>query len=175
MSDELEEEVSELEKAIENAQPDSPKKDKSLRRSLYHQENYPLCDVLESLHEEYRKDCTITYANIGDVVMRVPAIKQKWVSRYCKYRNTAADVEKQLKMELEKETKKIIDSSPVAMTQIAAAKAASKSESKKIVLLTERLALLNRINDDLSEILKHVHFLNTEVSAIVDYMKMENS
>lgn len=169
------EEDTEIEKMIENAQSDVPKKERTLRRSLYHQENYPLCDVLDSMHEEYKKDCTITYANIGDVVMRVPAIKQKWVSRYCRYRNTEADVDKQLKIEMEKETKRIMDSSPVAMTALAASKAAAKSDNKKLVLLTERLSLLKRINDDLSEILKHVHFLNTEVAAIVDYMKMENS
>lgn len=169
------EEETEIEKMIENSQSDAPKKERTLRRSLYHQENYPLCDVLENMHDEYKKDCEITYANVGEVVMKVPAIKQKWVSRFCKYRNTAADVERQLKMELEKETKKIIEGSPVAMTQLAAQKAAQKSESRKIVLLTERLHLLNRINDDLSEILKHVHFLNTEVASIVEYIKMENS
>lgn len=175
MSENEETGESEVEKLIENSQPDAGKRDKSPRRNLYHAENHPLCDVLDTMHDEYKADCTINYGNVGDVVMRVPAIKQKWVSRYCKYRNTAADVERQLKMELESETKRIIRESPVSMTQVAAAKAAQKSENRKIVLLTERLDLLKRINDDLSEILKHVHFLNTEVAAIVDYIKMENS
>lgn len=169
------EEETEIDKMIENTQGEAPKKERTLRRNLYHQENYPLCDVLDNLHDEYRKDCEISYANIGDVVMKVPAIKQKWVSRFCKYRNTAADVEKQLNAAMEKEVKRIIDESPVAMTQVAAQKAAAKSENKKIILLTERLHLLKRINDDLSEILKHIHFFNAEVASIVDYIKMENS
>ena len=169
------EEETEIDKMIENSQGEAPKKERTLRRNLYHQENYPLCDVLDSMHEEYKADCTINYGNVGEVVMKVPAIKQKWVSRYCKYRNTAADVERQLKMETEAEIKKIIKESPVSITPVVAAKAAQKSENRKIVLLTERLDLLKRINDDLSEILKHVHFLNTEVAAIVDFIKMENS
>ena len=166
----------EIDKMIENSQGEALKKERTLRRNLYHQENHQLCDVLDNLHDEYKKDCIVTYANVGDMVMKVPAIKQKWVSRYCKYRNGLADVEKQLKMEIEAETKKTIKESPVNLTKIAAQKAVlSSGSNKKIVVLTERAELLKRINDDLSEILKHVHFLNTEIGAIVDFLKMENT
>lgn len=170
------EEETEIDKMIENSQGEALKKERTLRRNLYHQENHQLCDVLDNLHDEYKKDCVVTYANVGDMVMKVPAIKQKWVSRYCKYRNGLADVEKQLKMEIEAETKKTIKESPVNLTKIAAQKAVlSSGSNKKIVVLTERAELLKRINDDLSEILKHVHFLNTEIGAIVDFLKMENT
>ncbi len=170
------EEETEIDKMIENSQGEALKKERTLRRNLYHQENHQLCDVLDNLHDEYKKDCIVTYANVGDMVMKVPAIKQKWVSRYCKYRNGLADVEKQLKMEIEAETKKTIKESPVNLTKIAAQKAVlSSGSNKKIVVLTERAELLKRINDDLSEILKHVHFLNTEIGAIVDFLKMENT
>lgn len=172
----MSEEESEIDKMIENSKVDAPKKEHALRRNLYHQENHQLCDVLDTLHDEYKKDCIVTYANVGDMVMKVPSIKQKWVSRYCKYRNGLADVEKQLKAEIEAEIKKTIKESPVKLTNIAAQKAVMSSGSnKKIVILTERAELLKRINDDLSEILKHVHFLNTEIGAIVDFLKMENT
>lgn len=169
-------EVSDVEKMFENMTADTDKKSRSVRRNLYHEENHQLCDVLDTIHDEYKKDCVVTYANVGDMVMKVPAIKQKWVSRYCRYRNGLADVERQLKLEIEAEIKKTIKESPVNMTKLAAQKAVMASNSnKKIVLLTERAELLKRINDDLSEILKHVHFLNTEIGAIVDYLKMENT
>ena len=169
-------EVSDVEKMFENISAESDKKTRSVRRNLYHEENHQLCDVLDTLHDEYKKDCIVTYANVGDMVMKVPAIKQKWVSRFCRYRNGLADVERQLKLETEAEIQKTIKESPVSITRIAAQKAVMASNSnKKIVLLTERAELLKRINDDLSEILKHVHFLNTEIGAIVDYLKMENS
>lgn len=134
-----------------------------------------LKSILSSLHDEYKADCVVNYGNIGDVVMKVPAIKQKWVSRYCRYRNMATDVEKKLAEETEAEIKRIMKESPVAMTAVAASKAVAKSDNKVLAALRERQDLLRRICDDLSEILKHVHFLNTEIATIVDFMKMENS
>ena len=134
-----------------------------------------LRSILASLHDEYKADCVVNYGNIGDVVMKVPAIKQKWVSRYCKYRNMATDVEKKLAAETDAEIKRVMKESPVAMTAVAAAKAVAKSESRALMALRERQELLKRICEDLSEILKHVHFLNTEIATIVDFMKMENS
>lgn len=156
--------VEELDHIME--EPQQPQ-DKSATKELR--------SILSSLHDEYKADCVVNYGNIGDVVMKVPAIKQKWVSRYCRYRNMATDVEKKLASETDAEVKRIMKESPVAMTAVAAAKAVAKSDNKVLVALRERQELLRRICDDLSEILKHVHFLNTEIATIVDFMKMENS
>ena len=143
------------------------------KESLYHSLNMPLYEALKEHRAEYRRDTSFSRVDIGDVAMKVPAIKAKWVARHDEYKNAKADTEKQLAKELKAAVKKIRDESQIELTKIAAEKKAME-EIPIIGILQERIELLDRLESQSWEIVeKHLKYFNSEVQTIIDTIKLE--
>lgn len=140
----------------------------------YNECNLPIVEEFKKYYEDYGNDCKIDYANLGDKVMSVPSIKHKWVTRLCIYRNKLQDTKKQRDGVVKTEIEKVKSNSKVEMSTITAKKKVESQENSTIAILNERIELLERMVSVLEEIVQHMRYFGNEVSAIVDWVKMES-
>lgn len=147
--------------------------EKKKEETLYHELNMPLYEALKEHRAEYKRDTTFSRVDIGDVAMKVPAIKAKWVARHDEYKNAKADAEKQLAKELKAAVAKVRKESKIDLTKIAAEKKAME-EIQILEVLKERIELLDRLESQSWEIVeKHLKYFNSEVQTIIDTIKLE--
>ena len=147
--------------------------EKKKEETLYHELNMPLYEALKEHRAEYKRDTTFSRVDIGDVAMKVPAIKAKWVARHDESKNAKADAEKQLAKELKAAVAKIRKESKIDLTKIAAEKKAME-EVQILEILKERIELLDRLESQSWEIVeKHLKYINSEVQTIIDTIKLE--
>ena len=147
--------------------------EKKKEETLYHELNMPLYEALKEHRAEYKRDTTFSRVDIGDVAMKVPAIKAKWVARHDEYKNAKADAEKQLAKELKAAVAKVRKESKIDLTKIAAEKKAME-EIQILEVLKERIELLDRLESQSWEIVeKHLKYFNSEVQSIIDTIKLE--
>ena len=147
--------------------------DEESKDTLYHPLNMPLYEALKEHRAEYKKDTTFSRVDIGDVALKVPAIKAKWVARHDEYKNAKADAEKQLAKELKAAVAKIRKESQIELTKIAAEKKAME-EIPILGIIQERIGLLDRLESQSWEIVeKHLKYFNSEVQTIIDTIKLE--
>lgn len=139
----------------------------------YNECNLPIVEEFKKFYEDYGKDCKIDYANLGDKVMAVPSIKHKWVTRLCIYRNLLSDTKKQRDNTINEAIKKLRENSKVEISTITAKKKVESQDNSTISALNERIDLLERLVTVLEEIVQHMRYFGNEVSAIVDWVKME--
>jgi hypothetical protein len=147
--------------------------EKKKEETLYHELNMPLYEALKEHRAEYKRDTTFSRVDIGDVAMKVPAIKAKWVARHDEYKNAKADAEKQFAKELKAAVAKVRKESKIDLTKIAAEKKAME-EIQILEVLKERIELLDRLESQSWEIVeKHLKYFNSEVQTIIDTIKLE--
>lgn len=141
--------------------------------TLYHPLNMPLHEALKEHRAEYKADTKFSRVDIGEVAMKVPAIKAKWVARHDEYKNAKADAEQQLAKELKAAVAKIRKESQIELTKIAAEKKALE-DIPILGILQERIKLLDRLESQSWEIVeKHLKYFNSEVQTIIDTIKLE--
>lgn len=139
----------------------------------YQKCNMPLVEEFDNFYEEYGNDCKIDYANLGDKVMAVPQIKHKWVTRLCIYRNKLAETKVLREKILDELVEEIKKNSCVEMSTATAKKRAESQKLPKFIAVEERLKLLERMVDDLGEIVGHMKYFGNEVSSIIEWYKLE--
>lgn len=150
-------------------EPDEKKEEET----LYHPLNMPLHEALKEHRAEYKADTKFSRVDIGEVAMKVPAIKAKWVARHDEYKNAKADAEQQLAKELKAAVAKIRKESQIELTKIAAEKKALE-DIPILGILQERIKLLDRLESQSWEIVeKHLKYFNSEVQTIIDTIKLE--
>ena len=143
---------------------------------LYSEYNKPFFDQIAKIQAEYKADCNLSLYSLGDVIQRVPAIKQKWVSRMCKYKNQLIDTKKLLKREITSISEDIQNNSKIKLTPMAIDKEATSSKYPRTSILSERCELLDRLVEDTSDIVnKHMRYFNEDIRAIIDFEKLERT
>lgn len=141
--------------------------------TLYHPLNEPLHEALAQHRSEYRNDVAFDRTDVGEMAMKVPGIKAKWVARHDEYRNLKIDAERMLAAELKAAVKRVREASPIELTKAAAEKKAAEDDPR-IAIIQERIELLDRLAAQSWEIVdKHLRYLNNEIQTVVDTIKLE--
>lgn len=140
-------------------------------KNTYFDCNQPLVDEFDKIYSEYEKDCEMSYANMSEKVLSVPSIKHKWVTRLCIYRNKLYE-HKRLLNRITEEA--IVEHKKKSKIEISSATARKEIEKDcKIIVIKERVELLERMVEVLIDINGHMKYFNNEVSAIIEWHKME--
>jgi len=137
--------------------------------------NVQLANTINQLEDEYAEDCKVTYATLGDKVMQIPQIKQKWISRLQFYRRELSEAKAMREDEFNNVVKEIKKNSKVEMSTASAAKAISSGNYPRLAAIEERVALYEEILQAIDDIVnKHIRYINEEIRCMVDMTKLEN-
>ena len=137
--------------------------------------NVQLADTVNKLEEEYADDCKVSYATLGDKVMQIPQIKQKWISRLQFYRRELSEAKAMRDEEFNNVIKEIKKNSKVEMSTASATKAISSGNYPRLEAIEERVGLYEEILQAIDDIVnKHIRYINEEIRCMVDMTKLEN-
>lgn len=128
-------------------------------------------DLLEKYKEEIGPDLVINDFNLKEVQMRLPARKHFWAARLIDAkveRNRLIAEKKRLKKEL---TKRVIEDSPVKVTQSVAEQHAERHDS--IINITRDISQYGNVIEYLEKVTDVLNSMSWDIKNIIDINKLE--
>ena len=129
--------------------------------------------LIEQYNEELKQDTKIDEVNVKQVAMALPAIKHKWVSRLIVAKQELMKLEKIKTQAIEAVSKKIHEQSSVAISDIAANRAAESYETCQKI--NDSIAEHKILIEYLEKIERLFNSTTYDVGNIVKIMQMEQT